>query len=101
MSSDGLGLTAAVSIALGGMIGGGIYAVLGVVASLTGPATWAAFALAGSVAGCAGYSFVILNAIDEEHDGGRSVSSNGSSATARSRARSAGRCSWAISARWP
>jgi amino acid transporter len=70
MSSDGLGLTAAVSIALGGMIGGGIYAVLGVVASLTGPATWVAFALAGSVAGCAGYSFVILNAIDEEHDGG-------------------------------
>jgi amino acid transporter len=70
MSGDTLGLTAAVSIALGGMIGGGIYAVLGVVAELTGPATWIAFVAAGVVALAAGYSFVTLNAIDDEHDGG-------------------------------
>ena len=31
-----LGLTGAVSMALGGMIGGGIYAVLGVVVKVTG-----------------------------------------------------------------
>ena len=39
MGEARLGLTEAVSMALGGMIGGGIYAVMGVVAGLTGPAT--------------------------------------------------------------
>jgi len=38
--AEQLGLTECVSIALGGMIGGGIYAVLGVVAKLTMAATW-------------------------------------------------------------
>ncbi len=58
-------------MALGGMIGGGIYAVFGVVARLTGPATWAAFVLAGAVAACAAYSFNALNSVVE--DGGGSV----------------------------
>ncbi len=70
MGESSLGLTEAISIALGGMIGGGIYAVLGVVTGIVGPATWAAFILAGVVAICAGYSYVTLNAIDEEHSGG-------------------------------
>ena len=56
MSDSDLGLTESVAIALGGMIGGGIYAVLGVVAGITRGATWAAFVLAGIVTTGAGYS---------------------------------------------
>jgi amino acid transporter len=67
--SQQLGLTEAVSIALGGMIGGGIYAVLGIVAGITTTATWAAFLLAGAVAICAGYSYNRLNALTDNHGG--------------------------------
>ena len=56
-----LGLTGAVSMALGGMIGGGIYAVLGVVVNISGATAWVAFLLAGLVALCAGYSYIKLN----------------------------------------
>ena len=69
--AERLGFTEAVSIALGGMIGGGIYAVLGVVTRITGAATWAAFVLAGLVALCAGYSYARLNALSDQ--GGGSV----------------------------
>jgi len=51
MADQQLGLTEAVSIALGGMIGGGIYVVLGVVTGIAGAATWAAFVLAAVVVG--------------------------------------------------
>jgi len=75
MGGGQFGLTEAVSIALGGMVGGGIYAVLGVVTQITEAATWAAFLLAGAVALCAGYSFVGLNRIvnDRDSDGGGAV----------------------------
>jgi amino acid transporter len=69
MSDSSLGLTTAVAIALGGMVGGGIYAVLGVVAQVTGPATWAAFTLAGVVALCAAYSYNALNRLSDDHGG--------------------------------
>lgn len=55
------GLRNAVSMALGGMIGGGIYAVLGIVVAAAGPGAWLAFGLAGLVALCAGYAYVSLN----------------------------------------
>ena len=71
MSESRLGLTGAVSIALGGMIGGGIFAVLGVVAGLTGPAAWLAFVAAGVVAACAGYAYVSLDR--QTDDGGGAV----------------------------
>jgi len=61
MASEKLGLKECVSIALGGMIGGGIFAVLGVVAQIVHAATWFAFVLAGIVALCAGYSYNKLN----------------------------------------
>ena len=48
-------------MALGGMIGGGIYAVLGVVVKVTGALAWLSFVLAGLVALCAGYSYIKLN----------------------------------------
>jgi amino acid transporter len=43
------------------MIGGGIFAVLGVVANTSGTAAWIALPIAGVIAGCAAYSFVKLN----------------------------------------
>ncbi|MFB6253603.1 MAG: APC family permease [Halobacteriaceae archaeon] len=67
--SEQFGLKEAVSMALGGMIGGGIYAVLGVVAKIAMYATWFGFAVAGIVAVCAGYSYNKLNEIGETHGG--------------------------------
>ncbi|WP_135851798.1 APC family permease [Halorussus salinus] len=60
-----LGLTGAISMALGGMIGGGIYAVLGVVVKVTGALAWLSFVLAGLVALCAGYSYIKLNQLSQ------------------------------------
>ena len=60
-----LGLTGAISMALGGMIGGGIYAVLGVVVKVTGALAWLSFVLAGLVATCAGYSYIKLNQLSQ------------------------------------
>ncbi|WP_226006739.1 APC family permease [Natrinema salinisoli] len=77
MGDGSFGLTEAVSMALGGMIGGGIYAVLGVVTGIARAATWFAFLLAGIFAICAAYSYVGLNelATDDGDDdsGGGSV----------------------------
>lgn len=75
MSDGRLGLTEAVSIALGGMIGGGIYAVLGVITQITEAATWFAFFLAGIIAICTGYSYIQLNELitSDGSDGGGSV----------------------------
>lgn len=67
--SEEFGLKEAVSIALGGMIGGGIYAVLGVVAGISMYATWFGFVVAGVVAMCAGYSFNALNRAGEQRGG--------------------------------
>lgn len=52
-----IGLTESISIA----VGGGIFAVLGVVATTAGTLTWLAFVASGVIAICAGYSFVRLN----------------------------------------
>ena len=67
--TERLGLTEAVAIALGGMIGGGIYAVLGVVTQISGAATWAAFVVAGVVAAAAGYSYIVLNRLSAQRGG--------------------------------
>nr|WP_255359001.1 APC family permease [Haladaptatus sp. R4] len=47
------------------MIGGGIYAVLGVVVKVAGPLAWFSFVLAGIVAMCAGYSYIKLNQLSD------------------------------------
>jgi amino acid transporter len=65
MDGGDLGLTGAVSMALGGMIGGGIYAVLGVVVKVSGALAWLSFVLAGIVAMCAGYSYIKLNQLSD------------------------------------
>lgn len=52
-----IGLVAALSIGIGGMIGAGIFSILGVVASISGPALPLSFAIGGVVAGLAAYSY--------------------------------------------
>lgn len=69
MSENELGFTGAVSIGLGGMIGGGVFAVLGVVASVAGSAAWMAFVAASLVSMCAAYSYIALNRIGDKHGG--------------------------------
>lgn len=55
-----LGLIELIAIALGGMIGGGIFTVLGVSVSMIGVFTPIAFAIGGLLAVLAGYSYIKL-----------------------------------------
>lgn len=48
------------SMAVGGMVGGGIFSTLGVVIEIAGAWTWLSFVVAGLVALAAGYSYVRL-----------------------------------------
>lgn len=59
-SSSKLGFNGAWSMAVGGMIGGGIFATLGVVVSISGALTWLSFLTAGLIALATGYSYVKL-----------------------------------------
>ncbi|MFC6723014.1 APC family permease [Halobium palmae] len=67
--SEKIGLMESVSLAVGGMVGGGIFAVLGVVAATAGTLAWLAFVASGLIAFCAGYSFVRLNSLLDDHAG--------------------------------
>ncbi|WP_227352954.1 APC family permease [Haladaptatus salinisoli] len=64
-----LGLKEAIAMALGGMIGGGIYSAFGIVVAISGKIAWLAFTVAGFVAMCAGYSYVQLNKLTENKGG--------------------------------
>jgi amino acid transporter len=55
-----LGFNAAWSMAVGGMIGGGIFSTLGVVVGIAGAWAWMSFVVAGLIAMAAGYSYVKL-----------------------------------------
>jgi amino acid transporter len=55
-----IGLVAALSIGVGGMIGAGIFSILGVVARISGSAMPLSFAIGGVVAGLAAYGYVAL-----------------------------------------
>jgi len=57
-----IGMTAAVSIGIGGMVGAGIFSILGVVAQAAGGAMWLAFAIGGVVALLSTYSYAKLGA---------------------------------------
>ncbi len=59
-SQTKLNLNQTWSMAVGGMVGGGIFSTLGVVIAISGPWAWLSFAIAGVVAYCAGYSYVKL-----------------------------------------
>ena len=60
--SGHIGLVAAVSIGIGGMVGAGIFSILGVVAHAAGNAMWLAFAIGGVVALLSTYSYAKLGA---------------------------------------
>jgi amino acid transporter len=60
--SGQIGLVAAVSIGIGGMVGAGIFSILGVVAQAAGNAMWLAFAIGGVVALLSTYSYAKLGA---------------------------------------
>lgn len=55
--TEAMGLWHAVAIGVGGMIGAGIFSVLGVAAGLAGAGTWISFLVAGGVAMLCAYSF--------------------------------------------
>ena len=59
-SAGQIGLAAAVSIGIGGMVGAGIFSILGVVAEAAGNAMWLAFAIGGMVALLSTYSYAKL-----------------------------------------
>jgi amino acid transporter len=58
-----IGMAAAVSIGIGGMVGAGIFSILGVVAHAAGNAMWLAFAIGGVVALLSTYSYAKLGAV--------------------------------------
>ena len=60
--SGQIGMVAAVSIGIGGMVGAGIFSILGVVAEAAGNAMWLAFAIGGVVALLSTYSYAKLGA---------------------------------------
>src|SRR6201999_303645 len=60
--SGQIGLPAAVSIGIGGMVGAGIFSILGVVAAAAHNAMWLAFAIGGVVALLSTYSYAKLGA---------------------------------------
>ncbi|PCJ81677.1 MAG: amino acid transporter [Bacteroidetes bacterium] len=61
MSSKKIGLKEAISIGIGGMVGGGIFAVLGLAVALGKGGTPVSFLLAGAIALITSYSYVKLS----------------------------------------
>lgn len=57
-----IGLLAAMSIGIGGMVGAGIFSVLGVVAEASGSAMWLSFLIGGLVTLLSAYSYAKLGA---------------------------------------
>ncbi|MGB3212846.1 MAG: APC family permease [Desulforhopalus sp.] len=68
-SKSKLGFNGTWSMAVGGMIGGGIFSTLGVVVGIAGAWAWLSFAAAGLIALAAGYSYVKLAAYYGEGGG--------------------------------
>ena len=64
-----IGLKEAMSIGIGGMVGGGIFAVLGLAVSLAGGGTPVAFLIAGILALITSYSYVKLSMIYPDRGG--------------------------------
>lgn len=64
-----LGLNAAWAMAVGGMIGGGIFSTLGVVIEVAGQWAWFSFLLGGIIAFCSGQSYVALTRSMDEGGG--------------------------------
>lgn len=67
--SNKMGLQAVWAMAVGGMVGGGIFSAIGVVAEVAGAWAWLSFLLAGLIAFCTGHSYVSLSARFESSGG--------------------------------
>lgn len=67
--TKGMGLNATWSMAVGGMVGGGIFAVLGVVVDRAGQWAWLSFLLGGAIALATAYSYAELSARFQEAGG--------------------------------
>tara|TARA_R110001583_G_scaffold46761_3_gene146512 strand:+ start:6026 stop:7303 length:1278 start_codon:yes stop_codon:yes gene_type:complete len=80
-SKSKLGFNGAWSMAVGGMVGGGIFSTLGVVVGIAGAWAWLSFVAAGLIALTAGYSYVKLTAYYDEGGGAftflRKINANG------------------------
>lgn len=61
-NDGGLGFGATWSMAAGGMVGGGIFSVLGVIVGVAGAWTWLSFVIAGLIALATSISYVRLAA---------------------------------------
>jgi amino acid transporter len=60
-ASRGLGLAALVSIGIGGMVGGGIFSVLGLTVEIAGGGAYLSFVVGGVVAALTGWSYSLLS----------------------------------------
>ncbi|MCB9483397.1 MAG: APC family permease [Dehalococcoidia bacterium] len=69
MANERMGLNATWAMAVGGMVGGGIFSVLGVVIDRSGSLAWAAFLVGGILALATGDSYVRLARHFEEGGG--------------------------------
>lgn len=67
-TGDKMSFNATWSMAVGGMVGGGIFSTLGVVIGISGALAWLSFVVAGLIALAAGYSYVELSC--HYHKGG-------------------------------
>ena len=68
-SSRSLGLAALVSIGIGGMVGGGIFAVLGLTVQVAGAGAYLSFLVGGTVAALTGVSYARLSVVVRSRGG--------------------------------
>jgi amino acid transporter len=68
-NGEKMGFSATWAMAVGGMVGGGIFSVLGVVIEMAGRWAWLSFVLAGIIALTTGHSYVALASKFEEGGG--------------------------------
>ena len=80
-ASGGLGLAALVSIGVGGMVGGGIFSVLGLTVQIAGAGAYLSFVAGGVVAALTGWSYAVLS-VRIRSRGGTACSWTGRSARA-------------------
>jgi amino acid transporter len=67
--SEKFGLPTSVALGVGGIVGGGIYAAIGIVVAAAGVLTWLSYAIATVVVLCAAYSYTNINQITDSQGG--------------------------------
>jgi amino acid transporter len=67
--SEGFGLPTSVALGVGGIVGGGIYAAIGIVVAAAGVLTWLSYTIATVVVFCAAYAYTNLNQITDSEGG--------------------------------